>query len=107
VEDDITDRLIEATSASSNETSPEGTSGTTSVPLCNKDGKPIHPYFLSQGSTTVIRTADKVVAGNGFPAARIPLAARPVNTTVDQATNQTRTAPVRVNPYNRPSTTRA
>ena len=103
--DDITERLIEATSASSNVTSPEGTSGTTSVPFCNKDGKKIHPFFLSQGSTTAISTADKAVAGNGIPAARIPLAERPVNTTVDQATNQTRTTPVRVNPYNRPSTT--
>ena len=88
-----------------NVTSPEGTSGTTPVPFCNKDGKKIHPFFLSQGSTTAISTADKAVAGNGIPAARIPLAARPVNTTVDQATNQTRTTPVRVNPYNQPSTT--
>ena len=103
--DDITERLIKATSASSNVTSPEGTSGTTSVPFCNKDGKKIHQFFLSQGSTTAISTADKAVAGNGIPAARIPLAARPVNTTVDQATNQTRTTPVRVNPYNQPSTT--
>jgi hypothetical protein len=69
-----------------------------------KDGKTIHPYFLSQGSTTAISTADKAVAGNGIPAAWIPLVARPDNT-VDQATNQTWTAPVRVNPYNRPSTT--
>lgn len=98
VEDEITDRSIEATSASSNVTSPEGTSGPTSVPLCNKDGKQIHPFFLSQGSTNA-------VAGDGIPAARIPLVARPDNTTVDQATNQTRTTPVRVNPYNRPSTT--
>ena len=98
VEDEITDRSMEATSASSNVTSPEGTSGTTSVPLCNKDGKQIHPFFLSQGSTDA-------VAGDGIPAARIPLVARPDNATVDQATNQTRTAPVRVNPYNRPSTT--
>ena len=105
VEDDITDCLIEATSASSNVTSPEGTSGATLAPLRNKDGKTIHPYFLSQGSTTATSTADKAVAGNGIPVARIPLAARPVNTTVDQATNQTRTTPVRVNPYNRPSTT--
>ena len=50
VEDDITDCLIEATSASSNVTSPEGTSGATSAPLRNKDGKTIHPSFFPKAA---------------------------------------------------------
>ena len=104
-EDETTDRLIEAISATSNVTSPDGTIRTTSVKLCNKDGIPIADIFLPKSSTTA-KAAPKAVAGGERPIERNSPVARPVNNIVGKATNQTRTAPVRVsNPYNQPTTT--
>jgi hypothetical protein len=104
-EDETTDRSIEATSATSNVTSPDGTIRTTSAKLCNKDGTPISDFFLPKSSTTA-KAAAKAVVGGERPTECISPVARPVNNIVDKATNQTRTAPVRVsNPYNPPTTT--
>jgi hypothetical protein len=91
-EDEITDRLIEAMLATSNVTSPDGTIRTTSAKLCNKDGIPISDFFCPRGSTTA-KAAAKAVVGGESPTERISPVARPVNN-FDQASKQTRTAPV-------------
>ena len=104
-EDETTVRLTEATSSTSNVTSPDGAIRTTLVKLCNKDGIPIADIFLPKSSTTA-KAAPKAVAGGDRPIERNSPVARPVNNIVGRATNQTRTAPVRVsNPYNQPTTT--